>query len=99
MVQALLSVQAAVVWTKLQPVAGTQMSCVHGLPSLHTTLAPPSQPPSTHKSALVQAFPSVQLSAFALYMQPETGEQLSVEHGLPSSQLVGLPGRQTPLPQ
>jgi hypothetical protein len=44
----------------VQPVAGTQASVVHGLPSLHESGVPARQTPALHVSAPSQAFPSSQ---------------------------------------
>ena len=59
-VQALPSLQAAVLLVKTQPVAGLQESFVQGLLSLHVTAEPPVQRPPAHLSLTVQAEPSSQ---------------------------------------
>jgi len=43
-----------------QPVAGLQLSSVHGLSSSQVTAAPPTHAPPEHASPTVQAFPSLQ---------------------------------------
>jgi hypothetical protein len=59
-VQALPSLQAAVDCTKAQPLAGSQLSMVQGLPSLHTSGWPPLQLLFWQTSPNVQALPSSQ---------------------------------------
>jgi hypothetical protein len=61
-VQALLSLQLAVLFACLQPVPSSQLSSVQTLPSSHTGGSPPSQAPATQLSLFVQALLSVQAS-------------------------------------
>src|SRR3989454_108699 len=58
-VQALPSVQGAVFGVFTQPVAGSQASVVHTLPSLQLRAGPPTQTPPAQLSAVVQALPSL----------------------------------------
>jgi hypothetical protein len=53
-----LSEPSVPAWT--QPVAGLQLSVVHGLPSLQFGAEPPWQVPPPHTSFVVHAFPSLQ---------------------------------------
>src|SRR5207244_9222751 len=91
------SVHAAVSGVLNEPVAGSQESSVHGLPSSQLRAAP-TQTPSEHVSPVVQAFPSshtVPAAASGLEHAPVAGSQESSVHGLPSSQLRAAP-TQTP---
>jgi hypothetical protein len=85
-VQALPSLQAAVVLLVTQPIAGSQASRMQGLPALalHTS-AVPSQAPPRHASALVQALPSSQAALLFTWLQASFW-QSSVVHGFWSSQ-------------
>jgi hypothetical protein len=58
-VHALPSLQATVLFTLEHPVAGTQESLVHRLPSLQFGAAPPTQIPPAHVSFVVHAFESL----------------------------------------
>ena len=99
LVQALLSVQDAPSLPAglVQPVAGSQPSAVHGSPSLQV-MAEPLQAWATHVSPLVQALPSLHavLASASLCLQPTLAVQLSIEHGLPSSQLSTPVGTHAP---
>jgi hypothetical protein len=81
-------------WT--QPVAGWHASLVQGLPSLQLRAMPPRQTPAEHTSPSVHALPSLQAAVLLAWTQPLAGTQESVVHGLPSSQLRAVPGRQVP---
>jgi hypothetical protein len=59
-VQALPSVQEAVLFVCTQPVPGAHESFVHGLPSLHAGGGPPTHDPPEQASFVVQALPSSQ---------------------------------------
>ena len=63
-VQALPSVQGAVLATKVQPVCAAQLSVVQGFLSSQTTAAPEQEPP-WHASPLVQGLPSSHGPTFA----------------------------------
>ena len=71
-----------------QPKPTSHKSWVHGLPSSHRTELPPMQPPFTHASSAVHAFPSLQVASVAKCTQPLPGTQLSVVQTEPSSQVV-----------
>src|SRR5205823_13366057 len=58
-VQALPSVQGAVLGVFRQPVAGSQASSVQTLPSLQLSAGPPTQTPPAQVSVVVQALPSL----------------------------------------
>jgi hypothetical protein len=79
--------------TFLQPVAVSQLSCVHGLLSPQFCAGPGTQAPlALHLSATVQALSSVQLEpVLAVLMQPPDSVQESVVQGLPSSQFWVVP--------
>ena len=96
-VHALLSSQAAVLFVKTQPEAGTQVSVVHTLPSLQTTAVPAWQFPPPHVSPVVHAFWSSHAAVLFVKTQPEAGAQVSVVHTLLSLQTsVPVPGSQLP---
>ena len=59
-VQVLPSSQTTVLFTCPQPVAGSQLSSVQGLPSSQFTVEMGVQAPAAHWSPTVQAFPSSQ---------------------------------------
>jgi len=85
----------AVCW---QPATASQPSTVHGLPSLQLGGVPAVQVPFWQLSAPLHRLPSAQERPFgtAVCLQPVTGSQVSVVHGLPSSQLGGVPGMHVP---
>ncbi len=99
LVQAFLSSQGSVLSLKIQPLFVSQLSSVHGLPSLHTSTLPAAQALSLHKSPIAQALPSSQGLAFGLCTQPFNGLQLSVVQGLLSSHAKPTPGVQPPSAQ
>ncbi len=68
---------------------------MHKFESLQTT-AVPRQAPFLHASPLVHALSSLQLPPLLLWLHPAIGVQLSVVHGLSSSQLLAPPGTQAP---
>ena len=98
-VQALLSLQGEVFGVKTQPLLASQLSLVHGLLSLQTTLAPATQVPPAHASPLVQALPSLHGAVLLLATQPVAESQVSVVQRLPSSHSLGPLGLQVPLSQ
>ncbi len=57
-----------------QPVAGSQVSAVHGLPSSQLTVVPP-QTPAAHLSGLVHSEPSSQDNALFVVLQPSAKSQ------------------------
>src|SRR5262244_2190081 len=82
------------------PLDMLQLSLVHGFPSLQLMGVPGVQTPAWQVSAALQGLPSEQLVplATAVWRQPSTGSQVSVVHGLPSSQLsIMVPARHDPL--
>jgi hypothetical protein len=90
-VHALPSLQLAVLFVKTQPLAGLHESLVHGLLSLHTVAAPPTQAPFEHESPLVHGLPSSQEPVFGVNVHPLAGLQPSFVHTLPSLQTGGAP--------
>jgi hypothetical protein len=94
-VQASPSSQAAVLLALTQPVAGSQESSVHGLPSSHTTGVPEHDPPE-HTSEAVQALPSSQAAVLFAFTQPVAGSHESSVQTLPSSQSGGAPPTHDP---
>ena len=83
----------------MQPLAASQPSSLHGLPSLQPTGFPGLQLEPVQASPLVQASPSSQGSALATFLQPAPGSQVSVVQGFWSSQLGGTPATHTPREQ
>jgi hypothetical protein len=111
LVHALPSSHVAVLFVWTQPVAGTQLSSVHGLVSAQLGGAPPWHAPAEHVSAVVQALPSSHEAVlFACWQAPPL--HMSSVHGLLSLQsapvvhsgggasepasVLGLPPVQTP---
>jgi hypothetical protein len=76
------------------PVAGTQLSVVHRLLSLHTT-GVNTQPVIAEQLSVVHRLPSLQVMVVWVHVPPL---QLSVVHMSLSLQFIGAPGEQTPLP-
>jgi hypothetical protein len=95
-VQALLSVQAPVWATVVQPAVASQPSMVHGLPSLHTTPKPGTHAELAHVSPDVHALPSLQGNVLAVKTQPLAALQVSLVHGLLSLQTLAAPGTHAP---
>jgi hypothetical protein len=89
--------QPKVVGKLVQPVAGLQLSSVHGLPSLQLA-ARPLQVSAAQLSGPVQALPSLQGVPFnTLKSQPPDAlKQLSLVQALPSVHSLGLPAAQAP---
>ncbi len=86
--QALLSLQRlALLLTYVQlPLAGSQMSSVQLLPSLHCACLPGVHLPATQTSPRVQALPSEHAPLLlAMNTQPLMGSQVSAVQGLPST--------------
>jgi len=98
-VQALPSLQGAVLLVKTHPVAGAQVSSVHGLLSLHTSAAPPTQTPAEQVSLVVQALPSLQGAVLLVKTHPVAGAQVSSVHGLLSLHTSAAPPTHTPAEQ
>lgn len=71
---------------RVQPACGSQPSAVHGLPSSQGSAAPGRQLPPAQLSATVQTLPSEHGVAALASVQPVSGSQPSVVHGLPSLQ-------------
>jgi hypothetical protein len=95
-VQALPSLHGAVLLVKTHPVAGAQVSSVHGLLSLHTSAAPPTQAPAEQVSLVVQVLPSLQGAVLLVKTHPVPGAQVSSVHGLVSLHTNAAPPTQTP---
>jgi hypothetical protein len=70
LVHALPSEQGSCAGMYVQPLAGSQVSIVHTLPSLHSTSGPPLQLPPAQTSFSVQAFWSSHGCVFGVKMQP-----------------------------
>src|SRR5438046_1197920 len=83
-VQALPSLQGAVLLTWTQPVEGLQVSSVQTLPSLQLGAGPPTHRPPLQASLVVHSLPSLQAAALVVWSQPVSGLQLSSVPGLPS---------------
>jgi hypothetical protein len=98
-VQALPSLQEALLLVNTQPCAGTQVSVVQTLPSLHTGAAPPTHAPAEQVSFVVQALPSSQAAVLFTFAQPDVGWQESSVQTLPSLQLGGGPPTHEPKAQ
>jgi hypothetical protein len=62
-VQPLPSSHGEVLLAKTHPLSASQLSVVHGLPSLQVVAAPALQLPLAHPSPLVQALPSLHAAA------------------------------------
>ncbi len=95
-VQALLSEHGAVLFVITQPLAASQLSSVHGLPSLQAMAWPGTHLPLLQVSPLVHTSPSLQGVVLSDLLQPPAASQISVVHGLPSSQGLALTGLHTP---
>ena len=91
-VQALPSSHASTLSPFTQPIATSQLSSVHKLPSSQSTteVSTPSQAPAAHTSPVVQAFPSSQPKVLFALRQSETASQESEVQRFPSSQLPSL---------
>ena len=94
-VQALLSLHAAVLLAWPHPDAGLQASVVHTFPSSQFGAAPPRQLPPLHASFVVQALLSLHSAVLFVCVHP-VGVHPSSVQGLPSSQFNGLPETHTP---
>ena len=82
----------SVALVKVQPVAGTQVSVVQALLSLHTSaVAPAWQTEFAQKSPTVHALPSSQVAELPLWVQPLAGSQASLVQTFLSSQSGAAP--------
>ena len=91
-VHALPSLQGTVLFVKTHPVAVEHESLVHGLPSLHTSAAPPLHTPAAQASLVVHALPSSHVPAMFAWAHPLAGTHESFVQTLLSLQLrVPLP--------
>ena len=95
-VQPLLSEQLAVLLVWVQPATLSQESLVQGLPSSQLIAPPAPQEPPLQVSPTVQTLPSLQDAVLLADLQPAWASQVSVVQGLPSSQVLGPAGVQTP---
>src|SRR5207249_2424340 len=95
-VQALPSLQGAVLLVWTQPVARSQPSSVQPLPSLQFGAGPPMQRPPLQASLVVQALPSLHGAVLLVCAQPVDGLQVSSVQRLPSSQLGAAPPTHRP---
>ena len=92
-VQASPSSQSPLAALCLQPLAATQLSAVHGLPSSQSSAPAPRHFPPAQLSPVVHKLPSVHLPPSALIdVQPLAKSHESAVHTLPSSQSSALPG-------
>ena len=84
--------------TLSQPEAESQLSAVHGLPSLQLRAAPGMHAPFWQVSTPLHALLSEHDEPFATAgcWQPLAGRHESAVHAFPSSQLGGTPARQVP---
>ncbi len=98
-VQILLSLQGNVLAEVVHPTLASQPSLVQGLPSSQTLTAPGLQVLALQTSPSVQALLSLHGAVFAVVVHPALASQPSSVHGLPSLQVVALPGVQIPLEQ
>jgi hypothetical protein len=104
-VQALPSSHGALLLAAVQPSTGSQLSSVHGLPSLQKMFPPGEHAPAWQVSPAVQTVPSSQLppslTAVAVH-EPAKGTQVFLAHGvsLASEQVtrVAKSTAQVPLP-
>lgn len=92
------SLQGTVLLANWQPVAGTQVSVVHRLPSLQVSVPVALHEPPLQVSPVVQALLSLQGPVLFTFWQPRTGLQESVVQVLPSLQLGAGPPTQVPAP-
>ena len=91
------SSQALLLARNAQPLALSQLSVVHGLPSTHTRAAPATQPPPAQVSLVVQLLPSLHLLVLLVWMHaPLVASHVSVVQGLWSSQSLGPSGWHRP---
>ena len=79
-----------------QPATLSHVSVVHGLPSLQEMAEPAWHEPPAHTSPTVHTLPSSHGAMLLVLVQPLPASQLSVVHGLPSSQVLGAVGVHTP---
>jgi hypothetical protein len=95
-VQALPSLQEAVLFVWTQPVAGLHESSVQTFPSLQLGGTPPTQLPPEHVSFVVQALPSSHDAVLFVCTHPVAGLQVSSVQRFPSLQLGAAPPAQLP---
>ncbi len=95
-VHRLPSLHIAVLFVWVHPVAGSQPSFVHGLPSSQSSAPPGWQEPPWHWSLVVHTLASLQGWLLSALMQPWAGSQVSVVQKLPSSHVAGVPGWHAP---
>jgi len=79
-----------------QPLAGSHVSSVHPLPSVHCSELPDRQLPPPHVSPVVHALPSLHGAALFVNTQPLAGLHVSSVHPFPSVHCSGLPAWQLP---
>ncbi len=96
LVQALLSLHAAVLFVCVHAILASQASLVQALPSSQFGAAPPLHTPPLQTSPTVQALPSSQELVELTCVQPSLLSHVSVVQALPSSQLVAPPDLHTP---
>src|SRR5262245_26003210 len=76
-----------------QPVAGLQLSLLHGFPSSQSGAVPGMQVPDVHVSTPLQSLLSAHEVPFGTgeCRQPAKASHVSAVHALPSLQLSGVP--------
>lgn len=94
--QALSSLQGAVLSAWTHPEDGLHESSVHGFPSSQLVAAPPWHVPPAQTSFAVQAFPSLHGPLLFAWLHPVVALHESVVHSFESSQLGAGPPTQTP---
>jgi len=82
----------------VHPIAGTQPSLVHVLPSSQILFSPALHAPATQPSPIVHSLPSEQPvpAATGFHVQPASGEQLSTVQRFWSSQVGAAPPTHVP---
>ena len=99
-VHVFLSSQLIVLGVCTQPVAGSQLSSVHGFPSSQESVPLPEQVPREQVSMVVQRSSSLHERLLGVFTHPESGLHTSLVQMLSSSQskgafVVQLPSRHT----
>jgi hypothetical protein len=95
-VQALPSLQGAMLSSCEHPRPGSHPSFVHTLPSSQSGAGPPTHSPPAHVSNVVHAFPSSHGTTLSRCAHPLIGSQESSVHTFPSSQSGAGPPAQAP---
>ena len=96
-VQALLSLQAAALFTCTQPDRGLQESSVQTLPSLQLGGGPPTHAPAAQVSLVVHAFPSLHADVLLVNTQTPAGHESFVQTFPSLHSLLWLHSMQPPI--